>query len=394
MAQSKLSIHINDLRRWEELMYFLLTARPALVKTMNHDPAFWRPVKAEHPTMKEIHRVYWRDAEMIDAIMDSPERAARRFVEDYVLHNIMPIADLVFGVEGVNEMATDDINRWRNMVIFDGFMAEFLMPYGIGYCAGNFGVGHPTRLEYVQIPEIADAWGHPNVVAIDSHCYCAPHMRSEIINKPDEVNEEDGDWYSLRLLKWYPLLDPVAQKPLYIGETGVDGGIHPENPWPGIIGGGWKVNIGNEETYVFGQDDLAWYDAQLQKYPYVIGATVFCNDSDDWESFDVNGSALVKLGQLIQSSATMEEHIGDAMQEWVIPANHEAWFQVYAHVHGLGAARSPEKGYHNELVHGGHPYLAQVFMREDDLTTQHIVYARLDEDARWQDKTHHFDRAN
>ncbi len=80
--------------------------------------------------------------------------------------------------------------------------------------------------------------------------------------------------------------------------------------------------------------------------------------------------------------------------EIMIPANPEAGFQQYAWRHGLGSARTREEGYGDELVHQGNRYLAQLFMQDDDLSTQHIVFADRDDPRPWTEKTSHFDRTN
>jgi len=398
MSGSKLSIHINNLVDRDELRRFLLEARPAIVKTMRPDKDFWREIKAHHPSLKIVCRVYQDDEEMHRRIMADPIRAAEWYVNDHILHNIVPIADLVYGVETVNEMARHDTERYRRQARYDEKVADLLQPYGIKAIVWNGGVGHPsgTMVEmrkFVNLSEFVAACAHPNTAAIGSHEYCAPIMAAEDLYKP-----HDKDWFTLRYRRWYPMLPEHAQKPLFIGETGIDGGIGPQD-WPGVVQGGWKTNIGDADEYIFGEHNLPWYDNELQQDDYVVGATIFCYtwpDDEKWKSFVVAGGDLNKLGTYIQSQATgtVEDYIGEVMQEHVIPANAQAWFQQYAWANELGAARSSEVGYDGELWYKGHPYLAQVFMRDDDLTTQHIVYAQLDDPRQWQEKTAHFDRAN
>lgn len=398
MAQSKLSIHINNLVDKDELMRFLLEARPWGVKTMKFDKGFWTEVKRHHPNLKIAARVYQLDSEMWRRVMADPIRAAEWYVNDHILHNICPVADLIWGVETINEMARGRKEVWRHQGIYGEKVADLLEPYGIKAIVGNFGVGHPSGTmeemrELITQPEVIASYSHPNTVAIGSHAYCAPCMASEDLYKP-----YDKDWFSLRHRRWYPMLPPEARKPVFIGETGVDGGIGPQD-WPGVVPGGWKTNIGNADEYIFGERNLPWLDARLQEDDYVVGATVFCyteKDDEDWKSYVLIGDDLVKFGQHIQSQSSLEDYIGDAMQEYIIPANAEVWFQQYAWDQNpsLGSARSIEVGYDGQLWWGGHPYLAQVFMNDDDLTTQHIVIAQLDDPRPWQEKTAHFDRAN
>jgi len=399
MAQSKLSIHINNIVNRDELMCFLLEARPWGVKTMKFDKGFWTEVKAHHPGLKIAARVYQEDSEMHRRVMADPVKAASWYVNDHILHNICPISDLVWGVETINEMARHDKNVWRQQGIYDEEVARLLEPYNIRAIVGNFGVGHPSGTmeemrELITQPEVIAAYSHPNTIAIGCHGYCAPCMAAEDIYKP-----WDKDHFCLRHRRWWPMLPPEAQKPIFIGETGIDGGIGPQD-WPGVVQGGWKTNLGPDKIDEYlGDQNLAWFDGEIQTEPQVVGAAIFCytyHNDKHWASYVVDGDDLVKLGQYIQSQTSLEDYVGDTMQTCIIPANATAWFQQYAWDQdpSLGSARSIEVGYDGDLWYKGHPYLAQVFMNDDDLTTQHIVLAQLDDPRPWQEKTTHFDRAN
>jgi hypothetical protein len=308
-----MSLHINELVDKAELREFLLGARPALVKTMKFDKEFWSEIKREHPFLEIMCRVYQNDDEMRQRVMADPEAAARWYVQDHILHNIGPITDLVYGVETINEMATHDIQRWLRQGEYDWWVAELLQPYGIRSIAGNFGVGHPSGTmeemrERITQPDVIEAYAHPNTVAIGAHAYCAPILAAEDLYKPG-----DKDWFCLRHRRWYPMLPPEAQKPVFIGEAGVDGGIGPQD-WPGVVEGGWKTNIGDVDEYIFGENNIPWLDARLQEDDYVIGATLFAyvpDDDEHWTSFNHRHDTLVKLGEYIKS-----QH-GEPDDDWV-----------------------------------------------------------------------------
>jgi hypothetical protein len=90
--------------------------------------------------------------------------------------------------------------------------------------------------------------------------------------------------------------------PLVITETGVDGGIS-NRPGPADAVG-WKEFIpywqeqGWIDTSPFGfyMEQLAWYDAELQKDPYVIGAAIFVlAGPQGWFDFEIGGGPWLEI---------------------------------------------------------------------------------------------------
>jgi hypothetical protein len=93
--------------------------------------------------------------------------------------------------------------------------------------------------------------------------------------------------------------------PLLITETGVDGLVVGR---PGPDGRGWKdfagfwqaeglVSTTAEGYYV---EQLAWYDSELQKDDYVLGASIYTlAGPSGWESYEIHGPAANILAQYL-----------------------------------------------------------------------------------------------
>ncbi len=88
-------------------------------------------------------------------------------------------------------------------------------------------------------------------------------------------------WNALRYREHWRPGDP----PLFITECGRD--MVRDAPGGKYVGGkGWRNDGLSAEEFI---DELEAYEAELQKDPYVLGATVFsAGPSDDWRAFDTD----------------------------------------------------------------------------------------------------------
>lgn len=105
------------------------------------------------------------------------------------------------------------------------------------------------------------------------HEYSTPTMRNQF----DESSGEG--WLTGRYRKVYRhILIPDGRTiPLIITECGIDGGVI------GQAGNGWKHYASAQEYF----NQLIWYDGLIKEDSYVLGATVFCLEIPDWDSFDI-----------------------------------------------------------------------------------------------------------
>jgi len=106
--------------------------------------------------------------------------------------------------------------------------------------------------------------------ALGLHEYSAPTMQS------------DAGWLCLRYRKVYDVLPPDLQDiPLIIGECGIDGGVVGAGS---ADTAGWK-HYASAQQYA---DQLEWYDREMSRDAYVLGATIFTAGSTGmWDDFEV-----------------------------------------------------------------------------------------------------------
>lgn len=284
--QSKLAVHINSITEGERMIAYVAAAKPRAVILLQHDPVFIAQLRAVSPNTKIIGRYHVDNDDQSRWLARSPESAARQLFEDHISHREPRKYD--FWV-GLNETARNSDESWRVIGRFDGEATRQAHAMGLKYLAGSFGVGHPSgTLEEIRrrvnLPEVRAGWADADGIAC--HEYLAPRMFDPRGMDPDEPNT---GWWDLRYRKWYPMLPPECQKPLYITECGIDSGAHGE--WDPGGEGGWRSFV-TAEQYV--GEDLPWYDSEIMKDPYVQAALIFCWGTLDptWDSFCMNGRAI------------------------------------------------------------------------------------------------------
>lgn len=285
--KSLLSLHINFLTEPDRMHRFIAEAKPRAVLSIHHDPVFFKQARADSPETLFIGRYFVDD----QRFRGNPEVAAEWLV-DHILGRSDPW--LFDAWTGFNDVASDDENRWREMGRFDRRAAELLHERDLKYVAGSFGTGHPTRPEFVQLPEIVDAWSIADYLA--AHEYLAPRMDDPRGMDPEQPG---SGWFIHRHRKWYPSLPPEAQKPLVITETGIDSDAC---RWDPGAQGGWRSFCSADDYF----DQLLGYESVLKEDPYVLAALPFCWGTLDsaWDSFDIKGRVVDLLESHLKKSWT------------------------------------------------------------------------------------------
>lgn len=254
---SKLGVHINFVRESDEMMQFLLEARPAVALGIDPSVEFWGTVKQEAPEIFLIGRRYFERQPW-----DDPGRVARAILD-------MGAAHIMDAWVGLNEPSRgDDAEGVKIAAKLDRDVAILLHREEVEYIAGSWSVGVPD-IEDWTLPEMLDALRVADYIGI--HQYNAPSM-----DDPRGI-----EWWMLRHRIWYPTLPPDAQKPVLITECGIDSGaVH----WDPGGQGGWQT-FTDEPGYM---EQLAWFDGEIREDPYVKGATIYQWGSLDpaWETHD------------------------------------------------------------------------------------------------------------
>jgi hypothetical protein len=181
--------------------------------------------------------------------------------------------------QGVNEPVVRSTEAMQRLAEFEAERARIMSGHGFRVVVGSFGGGNPPQLAWWQqfLPALEAARQFNGALAL--HEYAWPTL------------DHESPWYLLRHRKvyggepthnWAGLPSHLHGAPLLITECGLDGLL--EQPEPQ----GWKSLYGQDPARYL--QELAWYDAELQKDPYVVGAALYCcctADDPKWASYNI-----------------------------------------------------------------------------------------------------------
>jgi len=207
--------------------------------------------------------------------------------------------------EGHNEpvWSTEEEMAWYAQ--FEVERMRLMADMGLKCVIGNFATGSPDlALWPAFLPALRAAKQYRAILGL--HEYSCPWMWWMTGKHQLDPNADEGDegWTTLRYRKVYRqhlIPNGLGALPLAITECGIDPLVNPKPPgsavgtWKGL-GGFWSRhdNEPDKADYYFRQ--LVWYDEELQKDDYVVGATIFTWGSygKPWEDFDVAGTDVAK----------------------------------------------------------------------------------------------------
>ena len=294
---TKLGAHV--LRSAADLGDYI-QARPAVVKFVG-DWGLARNVPEGVLVIGRKHQANY-DAQLQKASGKTPLEAAQQFVQDQ-LGTYQSNPHIAYW-EGHNEPVwnTEDEMEWYAR--FEIERMQLMAGLGLKCVIGNFATGSPhLALWPAFFPALQAAKQHQAILGL--HEYSCPWMWWMTGKYQLDPNADEGDegWTTLRYRKVYRqfLLPNGLGVPLAITECGIDPLVNPKPP--GAPGGTWK-HLGSfwaehddepdEADYYVRQ--LIWYDRELQKDEYVIGATIFTWGSfgKPWSDFDVAGTEVAQ----------------------------------------------------------------------------------------------------
>ena len=303
---SKLGVFVG--RNDPQLFDLLSTGNLAVVKTLEYDPNFVSEIKRVDPDVFLVAR--YTPLPHPDFDNWDPIAEAHKFAQ-----LIIPIASdpqrkaAIDCWESYNEPVVNNEAQMASYAQFEAERTRLLAEAGIASCIGNFGTGQPAlELWPAFYPALEAAKAHGGYLAL--HEYSAPYIwfAAGVNQNNPQANEGDEGWLTLRYRKVYRnYLQPAGLAiPLVITEAGVDGLVG-NRPGPADAGG-WRDFIpfwrseGRVKNTDFGfyMEQLAWYDAELQKDDYVIGAAVFAlAGPQGWASYDISGQDLAIFKQYL-----------------------------------------------------------------------------------------------
>jgi hypothetical protein len=243
------------------------------------------------------------DAQFQYASGATPQQAAQQFVDD-TRAKYLSNPDIAYW-QGHNEPVwnTEDEMAWYAQ--FEIARMEIMADLGLGCVIGNFATGSPSlHLWPAFVPACRAALEHQAILGL--HEYSCPWMwwMTGAYQIDPEDDEEDEGWTTLRYRKVYRqhlIPSGVGDLPLVITETGIDPLVSPQPS--GVKGGTWKqlgdfwrAHDGESDAADYYFRQLVWYDQELQKDQFVIGACVFTwgNWGGTWKHFDVAGTPVAE----------------------------------------------------------------------------------------------------
>ena len=241
-----------------DVIGYLATAQPRLVVSMEHSADTWKAAKQASPNTFIVGRHYVDDGEQI--FDDDPEGRAELFFD-----SMRDEAERMRGIYdawmGYNESVVQTADAAQKLSRFYVRWGDLMRAAGFRSAAYSFATGNPAKgdprpdgsLEPNWWLYLAEGLRHCDLLSL--HEYSAPTM--------DNLQP----YLCLRYRAVMQLLPPDARRQIVITETGIDGGAEPVNrPQEG-----WR-KFTDAAGYV---STLSWYDQELQKDDYVIGAAIF-----------------------------------------------------------------------------------------------------------------------
>jgi hypothetical protein len=289
---SKLSLHF--VRGSRGSYKWLQDTHPRFVKLVDAALAWSPDLRREFPDMLQIGRVTDEDHSL--ERMD-PIRAANHYVESMMpFYQKYPDIDYWEGWNEWNPHLRGDVTDWQWYAQFDGQRACLMQHYGYQAVIGNFSAGRPEFREMLLfVPALRLGFQCGAILGL--HEYSAPTLQYGYgLGIPNRPNYPDRGMLTFRYRYWYedilkPLNLPLR---LAITEFGIDGGIDAGRPGPRGTGGWqdygklgyWKdIGLGDDPAKAY-VAQLAWYDSEMRKDPYVIGAAIYTAGSYDNVSFE------------------------------------------------------------------------------------------------------------
>ncbi len=243
------------------------------------------------------------DAQLQKNTGKTPLEAAQQFIQDQ-LETYQSNPHIKYW-EGHNEPVWNDEEGMGWYAQFEVERMRLMADLGFRCVIGNFATGSPPlALWPAFFPALQAARQYQAILGL--HEYSCPWMWWMTGKHQLDPNADEGDegWTTLRYRKVYRqhlIPNGLGDVPLVITECGIDPLVNPKPP--GAQGGAWKQLGGfwsahdkepDKADYYYRQ--LVWYDKEMQKDDYVIGATIFTwgNFGGPWENFDVAGTEVAK----------------------------------------------------------------------------------------------------
>ena len=276
--QSRLGVHVVQDNN-EGIMNFVRFARPAVMKGVD-SLGFLREVKEVSPTTVTIGRV---DDIFVQNYIGEPEQAAQDYVNKHLrTYRLNPGADYW---EGWNE--PDPGMQWMSWYArFEQERVKLMAQHGFRSAIGGFPPGVPELEEFqLFVPAVETAIRYGGIMTLHEGDVSTGDMRYLYGSAlPGHPYYADRGAMAFRYRWFYrEILEPAGLViPLVISE---------------LTFAGWHTTTADNLIH----NQLAWYDSEARKDPYVIGFTVFTAGANShWDNYDLN-SIMPELTDYVNS---------------------------------------------------------------------------------------------
>ena len=299
---SKLGLHVIRNEDYAYAMEYVRRVHPRVMKAL--DEVGWlADVKAASPDTVTIGRFNGQAEHWVGTA--DPAAAADAYVADNLdRYRSNPGVDYW---EGWNEFNPSTDAAWEWYARFEAERACAMQAQGLRAAVGGFAVGWPNTYAQMGLFLPAIEAAHRCGGLLTLHEYDAPTFQcgvsanaAEVIPGAPQISNTPVGFNTLRYRIWYEgYFKPrgLGDLPLVISELGIGLDVRGACEDPGGIAwknyGDWwvKQGYGPDPAHAY-VNLLAWYDGEIRKDPYVIGATIFTlgapNGSDQWHPFDLH----------------------------------------------------------------------------------------------------------
>lgn len=288
----KYGFHVN--RTGQDIFDAIVRIKPKVIKLLDYDVGFWTRVREAHPDVFLIGRDYIPNHEQ-DRFASNPTEAGANYADKIlgleVNQSTVNGRRLIDGWETYNELLfghSDDELKKK----YDDFQVAFarkISAAGFEPVAMNFATGNMLGEDFLNFfPGTLESCRY-----LGFHEYDWPTMW-RIHEQNIKEKNEGGMWLCLRYRR---IMNEVRQRYgnrhiVVMTECGMTQGVQGGND----VGPWHESHPISEQSY---WDSLMWYNGELMRDSYVMGAALFVVGAvDPWHSFEHLGGIVNRLDQL------------------------------------------------------------------------------------------------
>ena len=305
VSNSKLTLHVGDVAGVDAAVAaFLAAAQPRTLKLLDPKPGWAAAALRASPETQLIGRV-WTPTQPTDG---DPRAAAAAWLN--ATRPFFSASPEIQLWEGYNELPGTASNRslmqWYSE--FEQARVQLLAGVGLRAVVGAFATSDLEDLDpatstfalFAPAARAAAAAGG----FLSLHEYSSPLMTT-CFDVAKGVGRETGRYRTV-----YENFFADSPPPLFLSEVGV-GWSAPSCGGTGVVAG-WRAYCANwtapdgpfpglscEAAFV---EQLAWYDRLILSDDYVVGASIFCQECQTFDSFDT-GPALGAIAAYMEAAA-------------------------------------------------------------------------------------------